>query len=174
MLGIEHVVDPVNVDESIAAGEGPSSYAVRLACEKAVAGSARHPGKWVLGSDTVVVIDGEILGKPKSTAEAQAMLARLAGRRHTVITAIALCNDGTVFDARDETSVWIKALDSESIEKYVETGEPMDKAGSYGIQGFGSVLVERIEGDYFSVMGLPVRLVVDLMAKAEIPYSFTS
>ena len=173
MLGIPHEVDPVEIDEQPRPGEDPGHYAVRLAQEKARAGSAKHPDRWVLGADTVVVLDGAIIGKPESPAHAEEMLLRLAGQRHRVISAIALARGDEVLEACDETSVWMRSMSRDTARAYVETGEPLDKAGSYGIQGLGAVLVERIEGDYFSVMGLPVRLVADLMATAGIPYNFT-
>ncbi len=173
MLRIAHVVDPVAIDERVMPGEGPQRFAQRTAREKAQAGCARHPERWVLAADTVVVLDGAILGKPKSSLEAEEMLAELAGARHEVVTAIALARGDTVHEARDVTAVWMGAMTPEKIRAYVQTGEPMDKAGSYGIQGFGSILVERIEGDYFSVMGLPVRLVVELMHRAGLGYQFT-
>ncbi len=173
MLRIAHVVDPVAIDERVMPGEAPQRFAQRTARGKARAGSARHPERWVLGADTVVVLDGAILGKPRSSVEAEGMLAELAGVRHEVVTAIALARGDTVHEARDVTAVWMGAMTPERIRAYVQTGEPMDKAGSYGIQGFGSILVERIEGDYFSVMGLPVRLVVELMQRAGLGYQFT-
>jgi septum formation protein len=173
MLGISHDVDPVEIDERPHRDEDPERYAKRLANEKARAGSVKHPDRWVLGADTVVVLDGAIFGQPESPAAAEEMLLRLAGRRHRVISAIALARGDDVLEACDGTSVWIRSMSRDTARAYVATGEPLDKAGSYGIQGLGAVLVERIEGDYFSVMGLPLRLVADLMEAAGIPYSFT-
>ena len=173
MLGISHDVDPVEIDERHRVGEDPEQYASRLAREKARVGSKMHADRWVLGADTVVVLDGDVFGKPNSPAEAESMLLRLAGNRHRVITAVALVRGDEVHAARDVTSVWMRTATAETVRSYVQTGEALDKAGSYGIQGFGAVLVDRIEGDYFAVMGLPVRLVVDLMQAAGIPYSFT-
>ncbi len=173
MLGISHVVDPVEVDELLLPGEDPEHYAIRLAREKARAGSERHPDIWALGADTVVVLDGRVLGKPESPTAAEDMLLELAGNRHRVVSAVALARGDDVRDACDVTSVWIRQMTREGARAYVQTGEPLDKAGSYGIQGLGAVLVDRIEGDYFSVMGLPLRLVVDLMNAAGIPYNFT-
>lgn len=173
MLGISHVVDPVEVDELPRSGEDPEHYAIRLAREKARAGSKRNPDIWVLGADTVVVLDGRVLGKPESPTAAEDMLLELAGNRHRVVSAVALARGDDVRDACDVTSVWIRQMTREGARAYVQTGEPLDKAGSYGIQGLGAVLVDRIEGDYFSVMGLPLRLVVDLMNAAGIPYNFT-
>lgn len=173
MLGISHTVYPVEIDEQVRAGENPEDYASRLAGEKARAGSQQHPGRWVLGADTVVVVGSDMLGKPQSVVEAESMLTRLAGNRHRVITAVSLVRGDQSHEARDVTAVWFRPMTREMVREYVRTGEAMDKAGSYAIQGRGAVLVERIEGDYFGVMGLPVRLVVDLMKAAGVPYSFT-
>ena len=173
MLGIPHIADPVEIDEQILAGEDPEHYPCRLARDKARAGSEKHAGSWVLGADTVVVLDGEILGKPRSTEEAESMLLELAGNCHRVVTGVALAKDDDLYEARDVTSVWFRPITAELARAYVRTGEPMDKAGSYAIQGLGAVFVDRIEGDYFGVMGLPVRLVVDLMRAAGMSYNFT-
>jgi septum formation protein len=173
MLGISHEVDPVEVDERPRPNEAPERYAQRLAKEKACVGSAKHPDRWVLGADTVVVLDRTILGKPQSPAEAERMLLTLAGHCHQVVSAIALARGEEILEACDVTSVWLRQMSRDTARAYVETGEPLDKAGSYGIQGLGAVLVERIEGDYFAVMGLPVRLLADLMDAAGMPYNFT-
>ena len=173
MLGIPHVVGPVKVDEAPLPGEDPEHYARRLARAKARAGSQKHADRWVLGADTAVVLEGTILGKPGSPDEASEMLLALAGNRHLVVSAVALARGQDLHEACDVTSVWIRPMSSETARAYVATGEPLDKAGSYGIQGVGAVLVDRIEGDYYGVMGLPVRLLTDLMRAAGIPYSFT-
>ncbi len=173
MLGIAHEVDPAHVDETALPGEAPVAMAARLARTKALEVATRHPGRDVLAADTVVVLDGRILGKPASPADAERMLGRLAGREHRVVTAVAVARDGRVWERYDETSVWFRPLDDETIRTYVATGEPLDKAGAYGLQGLGAVLVERIAGDCFGVIGLPLRLVVDLLAEAGRPYRFT-
>lgn len=172
-LGIPYEVETAEVDESLEPGELPETYAVRLAREKARAVSKRRPGCWVLGADTVVVLGEEMLGKPESPAAARRMLVRLSGKEHRVVTAVALVRDAELHERYDVTRVWFRRLSQELIDAYVRTGEPLDKAGSYGLQDKGAVLVERIEGDYFSVIGLPVRLVVELMEDAGMPYSFT-
>jgi septum formation protein len=171
MLGIAHVVAPSEIDETPRPGEGPEPYALRLAEEKARAASA--PDALVLGADTTVVIDESILGKPRDEDEAERMLAQLAGRTHRVVSAVALLHRDRVERAVDVTRVTIRALDAETIRDYVATGEPLDKAGAYAIQGYGAALVERIEGDFFGVMGLPVRLTVELLARFGYRYSFT-
>ena len=172
MLGIKHEVAPADLDEAPIAGESAEVMTQRLAREKASAVSRKHPGRWVLGADTTVVIDGEILGKPDSPADAERMIARLAGRSHDVFTAIALVCDGRVLEALDVTKVTFRVVSTEMIRAYVATGEPLDKAGAYGAQGYGAALIERIEGDFFGVMGLPLRLVVQLLDEAGRPYTF--
>ncbi|MGE0442173.1 MAG: nucleoside triphosphate pyrophosphatase [Gemmatimonadales bacterium] len=168
MLGFDVVVTVSDVQEIPLPRETPSAYSRRLARDKARA----VPGALVLGADTIVVIDGAILEKPGDAAEAVAMLERLAGRRHEVITSVCLVADGREYEAADTTAVYFRPATRGLLEAYVATGEPMDKAGAYGIQGYGAALVERIEGDFFSVMGLPVRLVLDLLAAAGRPYRF--
>ena len=173
MLGIPHEVVPADVPEEPRAGEQPEAMAVRLAAEKAVAVHRCRPDALVLAADTVVTIDGQLLGKPVDAADAERMLHVLSGRSHRVITAVALAlPTGEVRERCDTTEVWFRRLTREIIQSYVATGEPLDKAGSYGVQGVGAVLVERVEGDFFGVMGLPVRLVVDLLDGAGRPYRF--
>jgi len=150
--------------------ERPGAYSARLARDKARA----VPGQFVLGADTIVVIDDAILEKPADAADAVRMLERLQGRRHEVITSICLIADGVELQAQDVTAVFFRPATTDWLRSYVATGEPMDKAGSYGIQGYGAALVDRIEGDFFGVMGLPVRLVIDLLAQAGRPYRFTA
>jgi septum formation protein len=174
MLGIAHEVMPADVDETRLDGEVPEAMAVRLAAAKAQAVLAARPAHLVLAADTVVVIDDEVLGKPADAADAERMLALLSGRSHRVVTAVALAQPGGEVQERyDVTTVWFRELSPALISAYVATGEPLDKAGSYGVQGVGAVLVERVDGDFFSVMGLPLRLVVDLLEAAGRPYRFT-
>lgn len=173
MLGLSFRVIVPDVDESLAPGEAPGPYVTRLAREKARAVAARHPDALVLGADTTVVLDGDILAKPESAAHAEAMLARLAGRTHEVYTAVALARDGAIEEALDVSAVSFRSADAATIAAYVATEEPMDKAGAYAIQGKGAALIEGIRGDFFGVMGLPLRLVLDLLARAGAPYRFT-
>ena len=168
MLRIPHVVAPAAVQEIRLPREKPLEYARRLARDKARA----VPGAMVLGADTIVVLDDEVLEKPADAEDAVRMLSKLAGRRHEVITAICLIADGTEYQAADTSAVFFRPATEELLRAYVATGEPLDKAGAYGIQGYGAALVERIEGDFFSVMGLPVRLVLDLLAQAGWNYRF--
>lgn len=168
MLGIPFRVEPASVQEIPLPHESPLAYAQRLARDKARA----VPGALVLGADTIVVHEGTILEKPADAADAVRMLMRLQGQRHEVITAICLLAGGVAHEAVDQTTVTFRPATEEFLSRYVATGEPMDKAGSYGIQGYGAALVERIEGDFFGVMGLPVRLVLELLERAGVPYRF--
>jgi len=173
MLGIEYEVDPAELNERAEPGELPESMAVRLARAKAAVVASRHPDIPILAADTLVVLDDVILGKPVSPEDAERMLGMLSDRQHRVITAVALTVGGNTSARFDVTKVWFRQLDEDLIRSYVATGEPLDKAGSYGVQGRGAILVERIEGDFFGVMGLPLRLVVALMESAGVPYRFT-
>ncbi len=137
----------------------PARYAVAMAAAKAVAVAAAQPGRLVLGADTVVVHEGDLLEKPADAAEAGRMLARLAGRVHVVVTGLAIAG-GTrgTWTGHESTRVEFLPLDADTIRRYVATGEPLDKAGAYGIQGYGALMVRRVEGCYFNVMGLPLAL----------------
>jgi len=168
MLGIRFEVVAAEIPEVRLRGEAAAQYAGRLAREKARA----VPGAWVLGADTIVVVGGEVLEKPADADDALRILRQLEGRRHEVITAICLVADGAVFEASDSTLVYFRPASDELLRAYVATGEMMDKAGAYAIQGYGAALIERIEGDFFSVMGLPVRLVLDLLKRAGWEYRF--
>lgn len=173
MLGLEFTVEPAAVNETYSSGEDPARHAERLARAKALAVAARHPRALVVGSDTVVVVEGRVLGKPADDAEAAAMLQSLAGRRHTVYTGIAVAwAGGEVISAVEGVRVWFRPLDEPLIRAYIATGEPLDKAGAYGIQDFGAALVERIEGDFFAVMGLPVSRLLRLLESLGWRYDF--
>jgi nucleoside triphosphate pyrophosphatase len=168
MLGIPVHVVPPNISEVRRPVETPVDYVERLAREKALG----VPGRLVLGADTTVVVRDEVLEKPVDAADALRMLKKLQGRTHQVVTSVALVADEMVRQATDVTNVVFRRLDESFLEAYVATGEPMDKAGAYGIQGYGAALVERVDGDFFSVMGLPLRLVLDLLEQAGHPYRF--
>ena len=156
--GIDFVARGVSVPEEHRAGESPESYVLRLAESKARAVGAGS-GDIVLGADTVVVLGGQILEKPRDDADAARMLALLSGREHDVITGICLLlGDRKILDMAS-TRVYFATLSEADIEAYVASGEPMDKAGAYAIQGLASKFIHRIEGDYFNVVGLPVALV---------------
>ena len=158
--GVPFDVDTADVDDTPRDGEAPHDYVRRLAEAKARAVAVRHPARLVLGADTTVVVDGTILGKPVDAADAGDMLRRLSGRSHQVLTGVALVRDGrTVEVGVAVTDVWFAAMTEADIDAYVATGEPMDKAGAYGIQGRASCFVTRIDGSYSNVVGLPVALV---------------
>ena len=172
LIGVSHEVRPANIDESMRTREAPRRHAERLAREKATAIATRDPDLITIGADTVVVINRKVLGKPKDRAEAMDMLSQLSGREHTVITAIAVARGKKLRSSIEEVRVKFRRLRDEEIEAYVATGEPMDKAGAYGIQGYGATIVERIEGDYFAVMGLSLVRLISLMRDLGVRYRF--
>jgi septum formation protein len=172
MIGIPHEVRPANIDETMRSREAPRRHAERLAREKASAIAVRDPDLIVIGADTVVVINRKVLGKPADAADAARMLGMLSGREHTVVTAVAVSRGRKLRSAVEEVRVKFRRLRDDEIEAYIATGEPMDKAGAYGIQGFGATIVERIEGDYFAVMGLPLGRLVGLMRDVGVKYRF--
>jgi septum formation protein len=168
-VGVNFDVRASRVDESVWPGEpsepagGPAEIALRQAGLKARSVSCLHPDSWVLGADTIVVLGGSIFGKPLSRAEAVRMLETLSGKTHEVITGICLVQPGGKLLRGESctTRVRFKPLSAEEIEAYVRTGEPMDKAGAYGIQGMGAFLVRSVEGSYTNVVGLPLCEVLD-------------
>ena len=172
LIGIPHEVVPADIDETEHEGEAPAAYVERLAREKAAAVARLAPDALVIAADTTVVIDGDIIGKPADDAEATRMLQRLGGRSHTVYTAIAVQRSGRVESEIEVVSVSFRPLSADDIAAYIATREPMDKAGAYGIQGFGATIVERIDGDYFAVMGLPLVRLVRLMQRVGVAYRF--
>ena len=172
LIGIPHEVQPADLDESLQPGEEPVPHAERLARSKAEAIAAREPGAVIVGADTIVVLDGEILGKPATPHEARATLKKLSGRTHTVHTAVAVSRHGRTVSGVESVEVTFRPLTSAQIDAYIATGEPMDKAGAYGIQGFGAVIVERVHGDYFAVMGLALGRLVGLLEEVGVTYRF--
>lgn len=170
LVGIPHEVRPADVDERYLAGESPREHAERLARNKAT--RIHEPGAIVIGSDTIVVVDGDVLGKPKDVGDAARMLRRLSGRSHVVITAVAVALDGRVESGVEEVDVTFHPLSDADISAYIATREPMDKAGGYGIQGFGATIVARLNGDYFAVMGLPLQLLIRLLGRIGVSYPF--
>jgi septum formation protein len=156
--GIEFTVRVADVDETPRAYEPPRDYVQRVAEEKARAIEA-GAGEIILAADTTVVLAGEILGKPNDAADAARMLKALAGKRHEVMTGICLKTGARVIRDRASTAVWFNPMSQQEIDAYVASGEPMDKAGAYGIQGLASKFIERIDGSYSNVVGLPVALV---------------
>lgn len=164
-IGLTFTTDPAHVDESVLPGELPKAYAVRVAIEKARVAADRSRAGIVIAADTIVVLGDTILGKPADRDDARRMLEMLSGRMHRVITGLA------VVDIKSEkklartaiTKVWFRKLTSEEIASYVATGEPLDKAGAYGIQEKGSLLIKKIEGCYSNVVGLPLSLLGEML-----------
>ena len=171
--GIPFTVEPANIDETPLAGEAPRECAERLAREKALAVWRMRPQDFVLGADTIVVVDAVILGKPVDAVDAGRMLRLLSGRAHRVITGVCLTRAGDsryqikaaelAQTASETTLVTMTSLSEDEIREYVASGEPMDKAGAYAIQGMASRWIPRIEGDYSNVVGLPVALVYRML-----------
>jgi septum formation protein len=170
LIGVPHEIRPADIDESCRPGESPRAHAERLAREKASAIDA--PDAVVIGSDTIVVVDGDVLGKPRDRAQAAEMLRRLSGRSHVVMTGVAVWWRGRLESTVEEVDVTFRDLTDREIDRYIDTGEPMDKAGAYGIQGYGATIVERVEGDYFAVMGLALNQLVGLMRRVGLVYEF--
>ncbi|MGE0823216.1 MAG: nucleoside triphosphate pyrophosphatase [Candidatus Binatia bacterium] len=161
---------PSNASEEPLPDEAPAAYALRVAREKAKAIAQQHPDHWILGADTIVVVNNEILGKPKDPADARRMLRLLSGQTHQVMTAFALIDEeGREYASQVVTStVTFKPLTDSRIESYLATREPFDKAGAYAIQGQGAVLVERVEGSYTNIVGLPIDEVLVVLRAAGI------
>jgi septum formation protein len=170
--GINFVVQPADIPEVPQPGEAPQTFAERVARDKARTVHRQRPDDFVLGADTVVIVDEHILNKPESAQDATRMLRLLSGRCHLVMTAVCLMGpeekhgSGAFEDVRTETTrVFFDSLDEADIAAYIATGEPMDKAGAYGIQGFASRWIPRVEGCYFNVVGLPVALVFRMLCE---------
>jgi septum formation protein len=170
LVGIAHEVRPADIDERYLAGESPHAHAERLAREKAA--KIQQPDAVVIAADTIVVADGDVLGKPSDDADAAKMLRRLSGRTHAVITAVAVAWQGRLESAVEEVEVTFHRLSDRDVTGYIATREPMDKAGAYGIQGFGATIVARVDGDYFAVMGLPLQRLVQLFERIGLRYVF--
>ena len=172
LIGIAHEAKASNIDESIKGKETPRKHAERLAREKAATIAKSEPDAVTIAADTIVVIDRKILGKPANAVDAGSMLSLLNGRNHTVITAVAVARGSKLKSGVEEVHVKFRRLTDDEIDAYIATGEPMDKAGAYGIQGLGATIVERIEGDYFAVMGLPLLRLTRLLAELGVEYRF--
>lgn len=171
LLGLRYEVRVPEVPEVLRERERPDVAAARLAIEKVSAVPAAA-GELILAADTLVALGDETLGKPWDRGDAMRMLERLQGERHEVYTGLALSAAGRLETGVAVTSVWFRALDEVERQEYVGTGEPLDKAGAYGIQGFGAAIVERIDGEYFNVMGLPVHLLLSLLSRFDLRYAF--
>lgn len=172
LIGIDHEVRPSETAEVQLAGEAPEAYAERLARAKAEAVAQTAPDALVVGADTIVVIDNTVLEKPRDEQHAQQMLEQLSGRTHVVMTAVSVAYEGRTVSTVEKVSVTFRRLLYDEQWSYIKTGEPMDKAGAYGIQGFGATIVNRIDGDYFAVMGLSLVRLVELMGEAGVRYDF--
>ncbi len=169
-LGLRFEIVTSGVDEDFRGGESPREHVLRLAGAKAGAVSRLQPDAWVLGADTIVVIDGEILGKPGSPAEAVAMMRKLSGREHRVFTGFSMrsAERGAAVSEAVESSVIFRKLGDDEAAWYAATEEPYDKAGAYAVQGLGAFCIREIRGSYTNVMGLPLCEVVDVMKKLQI------
>jgi septum formation protein len=172
LIGVDHEVVPADLDESQLPGEKPDAHAERLARSKAevIAGS-----RWdalVIGADTIVVVDEHILGKPRDVADAARMLRMLSNRSHIVMTAVAVALGGRTLSVVEKVTVSFRDLTEDEIARYIASGEPMDKAGAFGIQVYGATIVRRVELDYFAVMGLSLVRLVDLMTQLGVRYDF--
>ncbi len=157
-IGLKFEVEPGDCEEIVDTDLEPHEMVRKLSREKAEAVVQKHRSGVIIAADTIVLIDGKILGKPKSPAEAKKMLRALSGKSHAVITGYTIIDtaERRMLSKAVETKVYIRKLNTAEIDAYVKSGEPLDKAGAYGIQGLGSVFVEKIEGDYFNVVGLPL------------------
>jgi septum formation protein len=164
-LGVSFSIIPPEIDETRRPYESPKDYVLRVAYEKAEKVGDLFPDKWIIGADTVVVLKGKVLGKPSSEADAFEMLKRLRGNWHKVFTGYCILNVSRQVVYRDvaETKVFIKDLSDEEIGNYIKTSEPLDKAGSYAVQGRGGYMVKEIKGSYTNVVGLPICEITDVL-----------
>ena len=168
--GLDFEIVESRIDEVRQDGENAADFATRMACEKALEVSVHCPDAIVLAADTIVECDGQILGKPADAASARAMLRSLSGNTHTVVTAFAIARAGAIAESVPVASrVTFRALSPDEIAAYVDSGDPLDKAGAYGIQDAGAGFVERVEGPRDNVMGLPVRQVLDALRRHGVP-----
>lgn len=171
-IGLSFTTDPSDVDERVQAGESPETYAVRVATDKARAAAVRAGKGIVIAADTIVVSGDAILGKPVDRRDAERMLSLLSGKTHVVITGLAVMDaaEGKITTGTSLTRVWFRDLLPDEIASYVKSGEPLDKAGAYGIQGKGALLVKQIEGCYFNVVGLPLSLLGEILRNFNISF----
>jgi septum formation protein len=167
ILGLPFSVVPAAIDETPLPHESPEQFVVRAARDKGMEVASRVSHSLVLSADTIVAIDGEILGKPVDEADAMRMLRKLSGRQHVVYTAVCLINQvkKETLEGLDGTDVWLNVLDDDQIRDYLQRENVLDKAGAYGIQGYAGVHIPKINGNYFNVMGLPLPLVYDLICR---------
>ena len=167
LLGLRFEIMPSNVDEKFIKGETPRDHVLRLSEEKARMSSALHPEAWVMGADTIVIINGNVLGKPRTPDEAREMLGKLSGQIHTVFTGFTVTRKSAGILIRDavESSVLFREIPEDEMAWYIKTQEPYDKAGGYAVQGMGAFFIKEIHGSYTNVMGLPLCEVVDVLKR---------
>lgn len=167
LLGLDFTVIPSDADETFRTGEAPPAHVLRLSADKAGLIAAMHPGSWVLGADTIVVIDGAVLGKPADPQEARQMLGKLSARAHTVYTGFTLLRRDAQIAVSEgiASTVTFRAISADEMAWYVDSPEPYDKAGAYAVQGKGAFFIKEIQGSYTNVMGLPLCEVVDALKK---------
>ena len=169
-LGVSFTVYSPDVDENMLPGETPSDLCARLSVMKAEAGLREYPSGTIIAADTMVVIGDEVLGKPANRTEAARMLRELSGKVHEVITGLTVIHDGNTLTSTVHTFVKFRELSDDEISAYIKTGEPDDKAGGYAVQGKGSLLIERINGDYYNVVGLPLFRLGEMLASVGISF----
>lgn len=169
MLGLEFEIITADIDETMDDTLSVEEAVAEVCRRKAEAVGEKHPGRLIVSADTIVTVDGKVLGKPHSEEEARAMLQSLSGRSHTVMTAFCLYRDGSAETHVEKTDVRFKPLSCEEINAYIATGSPMDKAGAYGIQDGAAVFVEALQGDYYNVMGLPLCALVKCLRRQGVP-----
>jgi septum formation protein len=167
-IGIAYMVNPSSYKEDSPKKKDPVKFVQAQAVGKACDVASIYPGQWILGADTIVAVDGAILGKPRNTKEASVMLHTLSDRKHVVYTGVALVRDGEIHSRVVETKVWFRHLTDSEIAQYVASGEPLDKAGAYGIQGRAAAFVDKINGSYTNVVGLPLSQVCKMLRKAKV------
>jgi septum formation protein len=168
LLGLRFEIMPSHVEESFMEGEAPRAHVLRLSREKTEKASVQHPDAWVMGADTIVLINGEVLGKPRTPEEAREMLRTLSGRVHTVYTGFTVINKSASYIISNavESSVHFREIREDEIAWYIQSEEPYDKAGGYAVQGMGAFFIKEIHGSYTNVMGLPLCEVVDVLKSA--------
>ena len=166
MIGLNYVIETSGEEEVQPHGLPPAEFVKTLAQQKAQPVADLHPSDCVIGADTIVYLEGDILGKPHTPDVAKAYLSRMQGKKHVVFTGVAVLKSGKVDVRHCETTVTFAPMTTREIDAYVATGEPLDKAGAYGVQGPGGIFVERVEGNYFNVIGLPLPMLYNMLIDA--------
>jgi len=166
MIGLNYIIETSGEEEVQPHGLPPAEFVKTLALQKAQPVADLHPSDCVIGADTIVYLEGDILGKPHTPEVAKAYLSRMQGKKHVVFTGVAVVKNGKADVRHSETTVTFAPMTEREIEAYVATGEPLDKAGAYGVQGPGGIFVERVEGNYFNVIGLPLPMLYQMLIAA--------